>query len=51
MTGLDERMEAMEAQHRAALISEPPPGKCRVTNLYVDPLTGRLVVEYDDVPA
>ena len=28
----------------------PPTGKCQVTNLYVDPDTGRLVVEYDDTP-
>ena len=27
-----------------------PPGKCKVTNLYVDPDTGRLVVEYNDTP-
>jgi len=28
----------------------PPTGKYQVTNLYVDPDTGRLVVEYDDTP-
>jgi hypothetical protein len=28
----------------------PPVGKCRVTNLYVDPSTGRLTVEWDDQP-
>lgn len=28
--------------------SKPPAGKCRVTNLYVDSSTGKLVVEYDD---
>ena len=27
-----------------------PAGKCQVVNLYVDPSTGRLVVEYDDQP-
>jgi len=28
----------------------PPSGKCQVVNLYVDPSTGRLIVEYDDQP-
>jgi hypothetical protein len=27
-----------------------PTGKCPVVNLYVDPMTGRLIVEYDDQP-
>ncbi len=31
-----------------ALRSMPPPGHFRVTNLYVDSGTGKLVVEYDD---
>jgi len=35
----------------AAFTSSPPSGMCRVTNLYVDPATGKLVVEYDDTPA
>ena len=26
----------------------PPSGKCRVTNFYVDKVTHKLVVEYDD---
>jgi len=30
--------------------SSPPSGKCRVINLYVDPATGKLVVEWDDIP-
>jgi len=30
--------------------TSPPTDKYRVTNLYVDPTTGRLVVEYDDTP-
>ncbi len=32
------------------VLSVPPSGKCCVTNLYVDPETGKLVVEYDNVP-
>jgi hypothetical protein len=28
--------------------STPPSGKRSVTNVYVDPATGKLVVEYDD---
>ena len=27
-----------------------PPNMCLVTNLYIDPTTGKLVVEYDDNP-
>lgn len=30
--------------------SDPPPGKCKVTNIYVDPDTGKLVIKYDDAP-
>jgi hypothetical protein len=30
--------------------SNPPVGKCRVVNLYVDPETKKLIVAYDDTP-
>ena len=30
--------------------SVAPAGKCRITNIYVDPETGRTVIEYEDVP-
>lgn len=30
--------------------SVPPPDKYKVINIYVDPATGKLVVEYDDMP-
>ena len=33
-----------------ALQIKPPLGAFRVTNLYVDPITKKLVVEYDDEP-
>ena len=33
-----------------ALISNPPSGKCKVTNIYVDPVTGKTVIEYENVP-
>ena len=32
------------------IISDPPSGKYRVINLYVDPDTGKLTVKYDDTP-
>jgi hypothetical protein len=32
------------------LVSNPPNGKCKVTNIYVDPDTEKTVIEYDDVP-
>jgi hypothetical protein len=31
-------------------ISTPPPGNCKVTNIYVDPETGKLVIIYEDIP-
>ena len=30
--------------------SNPPTGKCKVTNFYVDIVTGKFIVEYNDVP-
>ena len=32
------------------LQSQPPSGKYVVTNLFFDPSTGKLTVEYDDTP-
>ena len=32
------------------IISDPPSGKCKVTNIYVDLDTGKLTVQYDDTP-
>ena len=37
-------------QRTAGMVSKPPSGKCRITNLYVDPDTGKVVVEYEDTP-
>jgi len=36
---------------RKESVSYPPAGHFRVTNLYVDKDTRKLVVEYDDTPA
>jgi hypothetical protein len=33
-----------------AIVSEPPPGKCRVVNIFVNPVTRKLEVEYDETP-
>jgi hypothetical protein len=33
------------------LISDPPPGKMKITNMYYDPDVGKIVVKYDDNPA
>lgn len=30
--------------------SKPPEGSCKVTNIYYNPATKKVVVEYDDVP-
>ena len=31
------------------ITSAPPEGSFRVTNVFVDPLTGRLTVQYDNL--
>ncbi len=28
----------------------PPPGRYKIVNIYVDPETGKIVVEYDNTP-
>lgn len=33
---------------RTNIESNPPRGMYRVTNLYIDPSTGKLTIEYDD---
>ena len=40
-----------EVKEAGGLDSAPPIGKYTVTNLFVEPSTGRLTVEYDDTPA
>jgi len=30
--------------------SVPPSGKCRIVNLYYDPVTDKAIVEYEDNP-
>ncbi len=34
----------------AFIPSVPPSGKCKVVNIYVDPDTGKLVIEYEEIP-
>ena len=34
----------------APLVSQPPSGKLKITNIYVDPVTEKVVVEYEDTP-
>jgi len=33
-----------------AIVSSPPSGKCKVTNIFVDPMTGKCTVEYEGIP-
>jgi hypothetical protein len=33
-----------------AIKSDPPSGKYKVINLFVDPSNGRLTIQYDDTP-
>ena len=35
---------------KKALILETPEGMYKVKNLYVDPTTGNLIIEYEDTP-
>ncbi len=37
-------------QTTAGFISKPPSGKYKVVNIYVDPTTGKVVVQYEDTP-
>jgi hypothetical protein len=32
------------------IASVPPTGSYKVVNMFVDPLTGKLTIEYDDTP-
>jgi len=32
------------------VVSNPPQGMCKVVNIYINPQTGKLVADYDDVP-
>lgn len=41
---------APTAEQLGAIVTSPPSGKCKVTNLFVDPSTGKLAVEYEDTP-
>jgi hypothetical protein len=43
-------VEVGEVTEVTGVESTPPSGKYPVKNLYVDPSTGRLTVEYDDIP-
>jgi hypothetical protein len=33
-----------------SLSSIPSPGMCKVKNIYINPSTGKCVIEYDDIP-
>jgi len=44
----DERVVVKISKVEGGIASDPPVGYCFVTNLYVDPETGKLIVEYDD---
>jgi hypothetical protein len=32
------------------LISDPPPGACRILNIYWNPELGKAIFEYEDTP-
>jgi hypothetical protein len=37
-----------ENVEREEIVSLPPPGYCTVDNIYVDPITKKLVIKYND---
>lgn len=43
-------LELINLKGTDSIASEAPVGYCKVTNFFVNPSTGRLVVEYDDTP-
>ena len=43
-------LESINTGGEDSLGSVPPSGKCKVTNIYVDPLTEKLTIEYDNTP-
>lgn len=46
---LDDHIQ-MSADVINKLSSVPPHGMCKVVNLYVNPDTGKFIVEYDNTP-
>ena len=47
---VQDKFELEGGKDMSIVLSIPPSGKCLVKNIYYDPTTGKLVVEYDDVP-
>jgi len=43
-------LQSIQMAGTDAIVSSPPSEKYKVTNLFVDPSTGKLTVEYDDTP-
>jgi len=42
--------DGVNSRQGTGIPSNPPSGKCKVVNIYVDPGTGKTVVEYDNTP-
>ena len=43
-------LELINLKGEDSIASSAPVGKYKVVNMYVDPSTGKLTVEYDDTP-
>lgn len=41
-------MPKLDGMPDEGVVSNPPPGYHKVVNIYRDPATGKLIVEYDD---
>jgi hypothetical protein len=46
----EDEVKSAEKAVELHILSNPPSGKCKITNIYIDPVTGKTVVEYDTVP-
>ena len=49
-TGLSKRWNGTEWVDDTTITTMPPSGKYKVINLWVDPATGKLTVEYENTP-
>lgn len=39
-----------ESAGKVLMLSVPPSGKCRILNIYYDPVENKAIFEYEDVP-
>ena len=42
--------KVLKAVLEEALLVRVPSGNCKIKSIYVDPVSGKLVAEYEDIP-